>query len=90
MDDEDITAKNDAVVESLNATITALSEGDYDAAAAAAEELAEMDCAVCQTFGHHLGGVVLAANYAPEDIGTEYLREFGVDQAKHIRDEIVS
>lgn len=88
-DNTDIGEKTDDVASSLNAIITALSEADYDAAASAAESLTEMDCSVCQSFGHHLGGIVLAANYAPSETDTEYLREFGVDQATYIRDEIV-
>lgn len=89
MTDDEIQAKSEIVSTRLKRVATGLSEEDYHKAAENAEKLTEMDCSMCQTFGHHLGGLIMAANYAMGETTTERLREMGVDQATYIRGDIV-
>lgn len=81
-------AKHEKVLRCLDSYIEQLKRSKPAEANEAAATLAEMDCSVCSSFGHHLGGIAVGMATATREPPVEALKTIGLKEARHIRDQV--
>ena len=76
------------VISHLEAANKGFEEDDFESAAEAAEELADMDCGICSRMGQMVGGVALAGSAAFDDMTAGALAQVGESATESLLAEL--